>query len=196
MTFSIDGGRTIGVFCGSSSGGDPAFRQTAIALGEAIGAAGHRLVYGGGSVGLMKVVADSVLANGGEAVGVITQQLLDLEVAHTGLTELEVAADMHGRKARMAELADGVVVLPGGFGTLDETFEILTWNQLGLVAAPVVFLDVDNYYEPLFRFIGGSVEAGFMKSHHGALAQRTTSPADAVSWAAATAPGYTPKWVG
>ncbi len=164
-------------------------------MGRTLADDGHRLVYGGGSVGLMKVVADSVLAGGGDVVGVITRQLLDLEVAHTGLTTLEVVPDMHGRKARMAELADGVVVLPGGFGTLDETFEILTWNQLGIVAAPVVFLDVDDYYEPLFHFINGSVTAGFMKDHHGALAQRTDDAAHAVRLAAGRAPDYVPKWV-
>ena len=188
--------RSIAVFCGSSSGGDPTYRRAAAAVGDALAVDGHRLVYGGGSVGLMKVVADAVLDRGGEVVGVITRQLLDLEVAHTGLTDLEVVPDMHGRKARMAELADGVVVLPGGFGTLDETFEILTWNQLGLVAAPVVFLDVDDYYEPLFHFISRSVAAGFMKGHHGALAQRTDDAAQAVRLAAGRAPAYRPKWVG
>lgn len=172
------------------------FRRAAAAVGEALVADGHRLVYGGGSVGLMKIVADTVLAGGGDVTGVITNQLLDLEVAHTGLTDLEVVPDMHGRKARMAELADGVVVLPGGFGTLDETFEILTWNQLGLIAAPVVFLDVDDYYEPLFHFIAGSVAAGFMRDHHGAMAQRTDDAVHAVRLAAARAPGYVPKWVG
>ncbi len=187
--------RSIAVFCGSSSGGDPTFRRAARAVGEALAADGHRLVYGGGSVGLMKAVADAVLAGGGDVVGIITEQLLDHEVAHTGLTELEVVSDMHGRKARMAELADGVIVLPGGFGTLDETFEILTWNQLGLIATPVVFLDVDDYYEPLFHFIGDSVAAGFMKDHHGALAQRTDDPAQAVRIAAGRAPGHVPKWV-
>lgn len=188
--------RSIAVFCGSSSGDDPTFRRAAAAVGEAMTAAGHRLVYGGGSVGLMKVVADTVLAGGGDVVGVITRQLLDLEVAHTGLSDLEVVPDMHGRKARMAELADGVVVLPGGFGTLDETFEILTWNQLGLIAAPVVFLDVDNYYAPLFHFISGSVAAGFMKHHHGAMAQRTDDAVHAVHLAAGRAPEYVPKWMG
>jgi len=183
------------VFCGSSSGGDPEFRRAAAAVGAALAADGHRLVYGGGSVGLMKVVADAVLNGGGDVVGVITEQLLDLEVAHTGLTDLEVVADMHGRKARMAELADGVVVLPGGFGTLDETFEILTWNQLGIIAVPVVFLDVDDFYEPLFHFISGSVAAGFMKDHHGALAQRTAEAAHAVRLAAGRAPDYVSKWV-
>jgi len=187
--------RSIAVFCGSSSGGDPAFRRAAAAVGDELAADGHRLVYGGGSVGLMKVVADTVLEAGGDVVGVITRQLLDLEVAHTGLTELEVVPDMHGRKARMAELADGVIVLPGGFGTLDETFEILTWNQLGIVAAPVVFLDVDAYFEPLFQFINGSVAAGFMKDHHGALAQRTDNAGHAIRLAAGRAPDYIPKWV-
>ena len=188
--------RSLCVFCGSSSGSDPSFRAVASVLGRTIAAQGHRLVYGGGSVGLMEVVADAVLAAGGDVVGVITRQLLDLEVAHTGLTELEVVDGMHRRKARMAELADGVIALPGGYGTLDETFEMLTWNQLGIVSTPVVFLDVDGYFEPLFRFIAGSVDAGFMKDRHGALGQRTDDPVEAVRLAAAAAPAYAPKWVG
>jgi len=112
------------------------------ALGTAIVEAGHRLVYGGGNVGLMGIVADAVIAGGGDVIGVITEQLLALEVGHDGLTELEVLPDMHSRKARMAELADGFVVLPGGFGTYEEAFEVLSWNQLGIVSTPVVFLDV------------------------------------------------------
>ena len=136
--------KNICVFCGSSTGNDPSYLRAAAALGDAIAQCGHRLIFGGGRVGLMGVVADAVMRGGSEAIGVMTEQLVEREVAHQGLTELDVQPTMHRRKARMAELADGVVVLPGGFGTLDEAFELLTWNQLGLVSAPVVFLDVNE----------------------------------------------------
>ena len=194
------------MFCGSSSGTDPAFRAVAAELGAAIAAAGHGLVYGGGDVGLMGIVADAVLDGGGAATGVITEQLLALEVGHANLTHLEVTPDMHARKARMADLADGVIVLPGGFGTYEEAFEVLTWNQLGIVSMPIVFLDVDaagdggtssrGFYAPLFDFLDGAVAAGFMKPEHGALAQRSSSAADAVHIAAGPAPSFTRKWVG
>ena len=156
------------VFCGSSSGFDSVYREAAVALGTEIAQHGHQLVYGGGHVGLMGAVADAALAGGGGVTGVITEQLQALEVGHTGLTSLEVELDMHARKARMAALSDGVIVLPGGFGTCDETFEILTWNQLGLVAIPVVFFDVDGFFRPLFEFVEGAVSAGFMRPDHGA----------------------------
>ena len=194
------GSRAIAVFCGSSSGSSPAYRSAADELGAAIAASGCRLVYGGGDVGLMGAVADSMLEAGGSVTGVITEQLLALEVGHRGLTELEVVANMHVRKARMAELADGVIVLPGGFGTYEEMFEILTWNQLGLVSMPVVLLDVvvdgHSFYEPLADFIDGAVAAGFMKPDHGALLVRATDPIDAVSIASRPAAPFTPKWVG
>jgi uncharacterized protein (TIGR00730 family) len=188
------------VFCGSSSGTDPAFRAAAVELGAAIAASDHGLVYGGGDVGLMGIVADAVLDAGAEVTGVITEQLLALEVGHVNLTNLEVLPDMHARKARMAELSDGVVVLPGGFGTYEEAFEVLTWNQLGIVAAPIVFLDVDvngqSFFASLFDFIDGAVAAGFMKPEHGDLAQRATDPIEAVAIAAGPAPSFTRKWVG
>jgi uncharacterized protein (TIGR00730 family) len=188
------------VFCGSSSGTDPAFRAAAVKLGAAIAASGHGLVYGGGDVGLMGVVADAVLDAGAEVTGVITEQLLALEVGHVNLTNLEVLPDMHTRKARMAELSDGVVVLPGGFGTYEEAFEVLTWNQLGIVSAPIVFLDVDvdgqSFFASLFDFIDGAVAAGFMKPEHGGLAQRATDPIEALAIAAGPAPAFTRKWVG
>jgi uncharacterized protein (TIGR00730 family) len=187
------------VFCGSSSGTDPAFRAAAVELGGAIAASDHGLVYGGGAVGLMGVVADSVLHKGGTVTGVITEQLLALEVGHVNLTNLEVMPDMHTRKARMAELSDGVVVLPGGFGTYEEAFEVLTWNQLGIVSAPIVFLDVkvngQSFFSSLFDFIDGAVAAGFMKPEHGDLAQRATDPTEAVAIAAGPAPSFTRKWV-
>ena len=188
------------VFCGSSSGTDPAFRAAAVELGAAIAASDHGLVYGGGGVGLMGVVADAVLDAGGEVTAVITEQLLVLEVGHVNLPNLEVLPDMHTRKARMAELSGGVVVLPGGFGTYEEAFEVLTWNQLGIVAAPIVFLDVDvngqSFFASLFDFIDSAVAAGFMKPEHGDLAQRATDPIEAVAIAAGPAPSFTRKWVG
>ena len=188
------------VFRGSSSGTAPAFRAAAVELGAAIAASDHGLVYGGGGVGLMGVVADAVLDAGAEVTGVITEQLLALEVGHVNLTNLEVLPDMHTRKARMAELSGGVVVLPGGFGTYEEAFEVLTWNQLGIVAAPIVFLDVDvngqSFFASLFDFIDGAVAAGFMKPEHGDLAQRATDPIEAVAIAAGPAPSFTRKWVG
>jgi uncharacterized protein (TIGR00730 family) len=191
-----DDRKNVVVFCGSSSGYDQKYRDAAEALGTELAVRGHRLVYGGGHVGLMGAVADAAMAGGGDVVGVITEQLFALEVGHGGLTSLEVEATMHARKARMADLADGVIVLPGGFGTIDESFEILTWNQLGIVSCPVVFLDVDGFFAPLFEFIAGAVTAGFMKPDHGALAVSATTAEEAIAIATRPAAAFTPKWVG
>lgn len=187
---------TLCVFCGSSSGTDPRYVEVARALGEALAAHEHRLVYGGGHVGLMGALADAAIGAGGSVVGVMTEQLVAAEVAHRGLTELEVVSTMHERKARMADLSDGVIVLPGGFGTLDEAFEIITWNQLGLVAVPVVVLDVLDYFAPLFEFIERSVDAGFVNSHHASSIRRATSVADAVALAVSAPATFAPKWSG
>src|SRR6185503_522242 len=137
--------RSVCVFCGSSSRIADAHRTAAAELGTLIAARGLRLVYGGGRIGLMGVLADAALAAGGEVVGVIPQFLVDLEVAHTGLTELRVVPTMHDRKRAMFELADAFVVLPGGLGTLDETIEIVTWKQLGLHDKPVVLVEVGSF---------------------------------------------------
>ena len=184
------------VFCGSSTGSDPVFCNIARSLGAAIAEQGHELVYGGGHVGLMGVVADEALATGGSVIGVMTEQLVAAEVAHLGLTELQITPTMHARKARMAELSDGVIVLPGGFGTLDEAFEIITWNQLGLVAVPVVFLDVADYFAPLFDFIDSTVSAGFVSSANAAIARRASTVELAVELALSTPDPLTPKWLG
>ena len=183
------------VFCGSSSGRDGRYAEAAAALGRAVADAGHDLVYGGGHVGLMGVVADAALAHGATVIGVMTEQLAAAEVAHQGLTRLEITSSMHDRKARMAELSDGVIVLPGGFGTLDETFEIVTWNQLGLVAVPVVFLDVLGYFTPLFDFVEHSVAAGFVSERHTELVRRAQSADEAVRAATSGAVAYSPKWM-
>ena len=154
--------RSICVYCGSNSGSKSVYAQRAAELGARIASEGLQLVYGGGNVGLMGIVADAVLANGGEAIGVIPEQLVQWEVAHKGVTRLEVVANMHERKARMFDLADAFVALPGGFGTLDEMFEMLTWRQLGLGKKPCAFLDVDGFYAPLIGMIDRMVEERFL----------------------------------
>ena len=154
--------KSICVYCGSNAGNKPVYAARAQALGARIAAEGLQLVYGGGNVGLMGIVADAVLAHGGEVVGVIPEQLVQWEVAHKGVTRLEVVANMHERKARMFDLADAFVALPGGFGTLDEMFEMLTWRQLGLGKKPCAFLDVDGFYAPLIGMIDRMVEERFL----------------------------------
>lgn len=158
---------TVTVFTGSSMGADPRCAEAAAGLGAALGAAGVRLVYGGGRVGLMGVVADAALAAGGEVVGIIPQSLVDAETAHTGLSTLEVVPDMHVRKQRMAELAEVFVALPGGIGTLEELFEVWTWLQLGFHSKPVALYDVAlsgdlAFWGPLRAQIDQMVERGFL----------------------------------
>ena len=143
----------------------------------------------------MGAVADAVLEHGGEVVGVITDQLVRAEIAHLDVTTLEVVDSMHERKARMAELADGFIALPGGFGTLDEALELLTWNQLGLIAKPVVFLDVDGYFAGLFDFFDRAVEANFIRGAHRMLAQRARTVDEAVAIATAPTPETPHKWI-
>jgi uncharacterized protein (TIGR00730 family) len=154
--------RAICVYCGSNAGNKPAYAERAIALGTRLAQERLTLVYGGGNVGLMGIVADAALAAGGAVIGVIPEQLLGWEVAHRGLTRLEVVANMHERKARMFDLSDAFVALPGGFGTLDEMFEMLTWRQLGLGDKPCAFLDVDGFYAPLIAMLDRMVEARFL----------------------------------
>jgi uncharacterized protein (TIGR00730 family) len=154
--------RRLAVYCGSSTGTDPDFAATAKALGEEMARRGIGLVYGGGRLGLMGVVADAVLDNGGEAYGVIPQALVDLEVAHTGLTELHLVADMHERKAMMTDLTDAFVAIPGGIGTLDELFEAWTWNALGYHAKPLALLNVNRFWDGLIGFIDHVQASGFL----------------------------------
>jgi len=145
--------RTLCVYCGSNAGGSPAYAEAAKALGIRLAKDGLRLVYGGGNVGLMGIIANAVLEAGGDVTGVIPGQLVEWEVAHQGVTELIVVDSMHQRKQRMFELSDGFVALPGGFGTLDEMFEMLTWRQLGLSRKPCAFLDVDGFWQPLMDML-------------------------------------------
>jgi len=155
--------RRVCVFCGASSGRVPAYADAARQFGAALAARGLGLVYGGGRVGLMGAVADAALAAGGEVIGVIPQELVDRELAHGGVTELRVVGSLHERKALMAELADAFVALPGGFGTLDELMEQLTWSQLGLHAKPVGLLDVEEYWRPLIALARHATEEGFVR---------------------------------
>lgn len=150
------------VFCGSRSGSDPAHGEAAGQLGRLLGTGGHGLVYGGGKVGLMGIVADAALHAGAPVVGVIPQALLAREVGHTGLSEQIVVADMHARKRAMAERADAFVALPGGIGTLEELYEVWTWHQLGYHDKPVGLLNVCGYYDRLLEFMDHSVAQGFL----------------------------------
>lgn len=190
--------RSLCVYCGSSVGHDPAHRAAAESLGALLAGAGVRLVYGGGAVGLMGVVADAVMAGGGRVTGVIPTGLFSAEVGHTGITELIEVGSMHERKQRMAEESDAFLALPGGLGTLEELAEITTWAQLGIHDKPVGVLDLDGFWAPLLAFLDGAVEAGFLRPTNRALIRRVTS-VDAVldvlgradSPAAPTGPGGT-----
>lgn len=157
---------SICVYCGSNPGNRPEYVEQARAFGRMLAQNGIRLVYGGASVGIMAAVADAALAEGGEVVGVIPQSLVDREVAHAGLTELIVTSSMHERKARMADLSDAFVALPGGIGTLEEIFEIWTWSQLGLHSKPCGLLNIAGYYDTLERFLDETVANGFLRTGH------------------------------
>ncbi len=152
----------VAVFCGSSAGRESRYGAAAAAFGRDLAEAGVGVVYGGASVGLMGVLADAALAAGGEVIGVIPGGLFTAEVPHQGLTRLQVVASMHERKAVMADLADGFAALPGGLGTLDELFEVLTWRQLGLHAKPVALVDVGGFWDPLAEMLDGLTAAGFV----------------------------------
>jgi hypothetical protein len=172
--------RRVAVYCGSTDGNVPAFRAEAVALGEAIAAAGLGLVYGGANVGLMGAVANAALAGGAEVIGVLPQVLGDREIAHANLTVLEFVPTMHERKARMAELADAFLVLPGGYGTLDEMLEAVTWAQLGLHAKPCILINTAGYWNGLLAFLDSMVSAGFLKAGNREILRVAQSAAAAV----------------
>ena len=166
--------RSICVFCGSRPGAKPAYRAAAEALGQLLAERGIELIYGGGNIGLMGIVADACLAAGGKVVGVIPRALLEWEVGHEGLTRLEVVDSMHTRKARMAELADGFIALPGGFGTFEEFCEILTWGQLGFHVKPMGLLNVEGFYDPLLGLFDHAVKEGFLRQQNRDMALAET----------------------
>ena len=154
------------MFCGSSPGRSPAYVQCASHLGALLASRGLETVHGGASVGLMGALADSALAAGGTVIGVIPNRLVGYEIAHPGLTKLHVVETMHERKTMMAELADAVIALPGGSGTLDELFELFTWKQLGMHRKPIGLLDVDGYWQPLLAFLQHAVNERFLRAEH------------------------------
>jgi uncharacterized protein (TIGR00730 family) len=184
------------VFCGSSVGTDPAYRRAAVVLGQSLARRGLGLVFGGGHVGLMGALADAVLAEGGEAIGVIPRGLERRELGHEGLTELRVVGSMHERKATMAELSDAFVALPGGMGTLEETTEVLTWAQLGIHHKPVGLLDVAGYWRPLVAFLDHAVESGFVRPEHRALLLVERDPEPLLDRLAAWRAPPTRPWMG
>ncbi|MFO1154621.1 MAG: TIGR00730 family Rossman fold protein [Rhodospirillales bacterium] len=177
--------RSLCVLCGSREGNDPAYREAAIRLGTLMARRGVRLVYGGGSIGLMGVIADAVLAAGGEAIGVIPDFLIRYEVSHRRLTELVITGSMHDRKRQMFEMADAFVVLPGGLGTLDETFEIVTWKQIRLHDSPIVVLDVDGYWTPLKALMEATIAAGFAHESAAELVSFVRTPEEVLQVLAA-----------
>jgi len=182
------------VFCGASSGTNPAYRDAAVTLGRTLAERKLTLVYGGGAVGLMGIVADAVLQAGGEAIGIIPHSLNDLEIGHKGLTRLEVVDGMHARKARMAELADAFIALPGGLGTLEELFEVWTWGQLGYHGKPLGLLEVNGFYSKLTGFLDHLVQENFVREQHRAMLQVNDSADALLDALDAWQPTVLPKW--
>ena len=163
--------KSLCVYCGSSDRGGPAHHDAAMRLGRIMATAGIRLIYGGGRIGMMGRVADAVMQSGGEAIGIIPQFLEQVEVGHSGVTRLIVTDNMHDRKQKMAEMSDAFLIMPGGLGTLDETFEILTWKQLGLHEKPVVIADIGGYWRHLTQLIDHMIATSYARPEHRAMFQ-------------------------
>lgn len=187
--------RRLCVFCGSSTGNQRAYSDAAEALGALLAERGIGLVYGGGNVGLMGVIADAVMAGGGQVIGVIPQSLANREIAHTGITELRVVDSMHARKAMMAELADAFIAMPGGVGTFEEFFEVVTWTQLGLHRKPCGLLNVSGFYAPLAAFIDQAVTEGFIKPVHRAAIVVDSDPVRLLDTLGTITLPDVPKWI-
>ena len=192
--------KSICVFCGSNIGHDPRYRAEAESLGRLLAARGIELVYGGGNVGLMGVIADACLAAGGTVIGVIPEALVGKEVAgrvvdHRALTRMEVVDSMHTRKARMAELSDGFIALPGGFGTFEEFCEVLTWGQLGFHVKPMGLLNVAGFFDPLLAMFDHAVDQGFLRSENRSMALAETDIERLLDAMAAYHPEPVSKWL-
>jgi uncharacterized protein (TIGR00730 family) len=186
--------KSVAVFCGSNVGTNGHYREQAESLGAEMAQRGMALVYGGGKVGLMGAIADAVLAGGGEVIGVMPQALMDKEIGHRGISELIVTTSMHERKAVMEARAEGFIALPGGFGTLDEFCEILTWAQLGYHAKPCGLLDTDGFFAQLLAFFDSAVERGFIQPAHRQMLIEAVDPADLLDRMTAFTPTIVPKW--
>jgi uncharacterized protein (TIGR00730 family) len=187
--------RRVCVFAGSSPGRRPEYGTAAAALGRVLAERGIGLVYGGARVGLMGALADAALAAGGEVFGVIPRALVDKELAHTGLSALHVVESMHQRKALMADLSDGFVAVPGGWGTLEELFEVLTWAQLGLHRKPCGLLNVEDYFDPLLTFIDHSIAEGFVRSDYRRLIAVAAAAEPLLDLLAQQTPPTVEKWI-
>jgi uncharacterized protein (TIGR00730 family) len=184
------------VFCGSSPGARPAYAEATAEVARLLAGEGIGVVYGGGHVGLMGVLADTVMAAGGEAIGVMPQALVDREIGHTGISELRVVGSMHERKALMADLSDAFIALPGGAGTLEELFEVYTWAQLGLHDKPCGLLDVEDYFSGLVGFLDHAVDERFLREEHRAMLIVEREPRALIDRLAEFEPrAVTPKWI-
>ena len=187
--------KRICVFCGSSAGCRPEYRAAAVEMGQELVKRNLGLVYGGGKVGLMGALADAVLASGGEAIGVIPENLMAREIGHSGLTTLHVVRSMHERKALMADLSDAFVAMPGAFGTLEEFFEVLTWSQLGLHTKPCGLLNIMNFYSPLLQMLDHAVEERFLKVENRNLVLARNSVGELLEALAQWRPTRFEKWL-
>lgn len=187
--------RRICVFCGSNTGRAGVYREAAVHLGRVLCARGLGLVFGGGKVGMMGTIADEVMRQGGEAIGVIPQSLVSKEIAHDGLTELRVVQSMHERKAMMAELSDGFIGLPGGWGTFEELFEVMTWAQLGLHRKPCGILNAGGYFDPLLAFLDHAMVEGFVRPEQAPMLIVDTSPEALLDRFARYEPPVIRKWI-
>ena len=187
--------RRVCVFSGSSSGVRPEYRRAAEALGQTLAAHRIGVVYGGAQVGLMGAVADAALAAGGEVIGVIPEALVAKEIAHPGLTELRIVASMHQRKALMADLADAFIALPGGWGTLEEFFEVLTWAQLGLHRKPCGLLNVQGYFDRLLAFLAHTIDEGFVRPQNAELIAVAATPGELLDRLESPLPPPVEKWL-
>jgi uncharacterized protein (TIGR00730 family) len=187
--------RRVCVYAGSNPGNDPAYADAAQALALLLAERGIGLVYGGGKVGLMGVLADTALAAGGEVIGVMPQALVDREIGHQGLTELRIVGSMHDRKALMADLSDAFVAVPGGIGTLEELIEVYTWSQLGIHTKACGVLNVRGYYDALAAFLDHAVEEGFLRPQHRAVLSVAADPGELLDRLAAYEPPTVRKWL-
>lgn len=185
--------KSLCVFCGANVGNKPVYQQIAVQFGKLLAKEGITLIYGGGNVGLMGIIADSVLETGGKVMGVIPQGLADKEVAHAGLTQLYVVKSMHERKQLMCDLSDAFVALPGGLGTFDELCEILTWNQLGIIAKPTALLNVEGYFNHLILLLDHCVQEGFLKEKNRGLLLTAEDQVDLLEKLNNWQPDYDPK---
>ncbi|SFI10889.1 hypothetical protein SAMN04515618_11095 [Collimonas sp. OK307] len=187
--------KSLCIYCGSSPGATPVYAQAARGLAQAMVEQDIALVYGGGNVGLMGIIADEVMRLGGQATGVIPEALLKKELGHKGLTQLHIVKDMHERKATMADLSDGFIAMPGGVGTLEELFEVFTWAQLGFHQKPIGLLNVDGFYDGLLQFIQHMVSQRFLKGEQAEILIAEAQPVDLLQRFRSFVPQHVPKWL-